>query len=451
MAKPKKVFRCSSCGFTHPQFMGRCTQCGLWNTLEEDFIEEEKNISLRNTCQARPINLKDISTHETCRKACGIGELDRVLGGGVVDGSFVLIGGDPGIGKSTLMLQMAHRLASSGMRVLYVSGEESAPQLKMRAHRLGIDSDGIMVYPEVVLERIRDEIEGMNSDIVIIDSIQSIFSSSIEAPPGGVSQIRHCAGILMEIAKGKGVTVFIVGHVTKDGWIAGPKMLEHMVDTVLTFEGDDTGAYRIVRTVKNRFGTSGEIGVFEMKASGLSEGKDPSSIFIHGLGGEVPGSAVMATIEGSRAFVVEVQALVSRTTFSMPRRIAMGSDQSRLSVLLAVLEKRAGIFLAQSDIVVNIAGGFKVTEPAVDLALVMAVASSAFDKPVPKGMVFIGEIGLSGELRPVNHMESRIREAMKMGFTQAVIPDANRDTLSEKNTMKIIASDHVKAALKILA
>jgi DNA repair protein RadA/Sms len=321
----------------------------------------------------------------------------------------------------------------------------------MRAHRLGIDSDGIMVYPEVVLERIRAEIEGMNSDIVIIDSIQSIFSSSIEAPPGGVSQIRYCAGILMEIAKGKGVTVFIVGHVTKDGWIAGPKMLEHMVDTVLTFEGDDTGAYRIVRTVKNRFGTSGEIGVFEMKASGLSEVKDPSSIFIHGLGGDVPGSAVMATIEGSRAFVVEVQALVSRTTFSMPRRIAMGSDPSRLAVLLAVLEKRAGIFLAQSDIVVNIAGGFKVTEPAVDLALVMAVASSAFDKPVPKGTVFIGEIGLSGELRPVNHMESRIREAMKMGFTQAVIPDANRDTLTEQGAMKIIACEHVKAALKILA
>jgi DNA repair protein RadA/Sms len=451
MAKPKKIFRCSSCGFTHLQFMGRCNQCGLWNTLEEDFVEEEKNISLRNTCQSRPINLKDISTHETCRKACGIGELDRVLGGGVVDGSFVLIGGDPGIGKSTLMLQMAHKLAASGMKVLYVSGEESAPQLKMRSHRLGIDSDGIMVYPEVVLERIRVEIEDMNSDIVIIDSIQSIFSSSIEAPPGGVSQIRHCAGVLMEIAKGRGVSVFIVGHVTKDGWIAGPKMLEHMVDTVLTFEGDDTGAYRIVRTVKNRFGTSGEIGVFEMKASGLSEVKDPSSIFIHGLGGEVPGSAVMSTIEGSRAFVVEVQALVSKTTFSMPRRISMGSDQSRLAVLLAVLEKRAGIFLAQSDIVVNIAGGFKVTEPAVDLALVMAVASSAFDKPVPKGTVFIGEIGLSGELRPVNHMESRIREAMKMGFTQAVIPDANRDTLSEQGAMKIIASEHVKAALKILA
>jgi DNA repair protein RadA/Sms len=451
MAKPKKIFRCTSCGFIHMQFMGRCNQCGVWNSLEVDFIEEEKNISLRSTSQARPVSLKEIESNEDSRKASGIGELDRVLGGGVVVGSFVLIGGDPGIGKSTLMLQMADRLACSGMKVLYVSGEESAPQLKIRARRLVIDTDGILVYPEVILERIRDEIEGLSSDIVIIDSIQSIFSSSVEAPPGSVSQIRHCAGVLLEIAKGKGVTVFIVGHVTKDGWIAGPKMLEHMVDTVLTFEGDDTGAYRIVRTVKNRFGTSGEIGVFEMKATGLSEVKDPSSIFIHGLGGEVPGSAVMATIEGSRAFVVEVQALVSRTTFSMPRRIAMGSDQSRLTVLLAVLEKRAGIFLAQSDIVVNIAGGFKVTEPAVDLALVMAVASSAFDKPVPKGTVFIGEIGLSGELRPVNHMESRIREAIKMGFTQAVIPDANRDTLSKNNSIKIIAADHVKETLKILA
>ncbi|MGD0210158.1 MAG: DNA repair protein RadA [Desulfomonilia bacterium] len=450
MAKPKKVFRCSSCGVTHPQWMGRCTQCGLWNTMEEDFIEEEKIVSARMSNQTRPVALHEITTKDSSRRESGITELDRVLGGGVVEGSFVLIGGDPGIGKSTLMLQMADKLGSLHMNVLYVSGEESAPQLKMRAQRLGIASDGIMVYPEVVLERIRDEIEVLKSEIVIIDSIQSIFSGTIDAPPGSVSQIRHCAGMLMEIAKGKGVTVFIVGHVTKDGWIAGPKMLEHMVDTVLSFEGDNTGAYRIVRTVKNRFGTSGEIGVFEMKADGLAEVKDPSAIFIHGLGGEVPGSAVMATCEGSRAFVVEVQALVSRTTFSMPRRIAMGSDLSRLTVLLAVLEKRAGIFLAQSDIVVNIAGGFKVTEPAVDLALVMAVASSAFDKPVPKGTVFIGEIGLSGELRPVGHMESRIREARKMGFTQAIIPEANRDTLSQHKGIDLIARDHVKAALTIL-
>ncbi len=451
MARPKRLFRCSACGATHPQWMGRCSQCGDWNTLEEDVFEVEKAAGPRGSSHQKPLRLKDIESHETFTKPCGIGELDRVLGGGVVGGSFVLLGGDPGIGKSTLMLQMAHRLASSGVKVLYVSGEESAPQLKMRAHRLCVDSDGIMVYPEVVLERIRDETEGISSDLVIIDSIQSIFSSSLEAPPGSVSQIRHCAGILMEMAKGKGVTVFIVGHVTKDGWIAGPKMLEHMVDTVLTFEGDDTGAYRIVRTVKNRFGTSGEIGVFEMKATGLAEVKDPSSIFIHGLGGEVPGSAVMATIEGSRAFVVEVQALVSKTTFSMPRRIAMGSDPSRLAVLLAVLEKRAGIFLAASDIVVNIAGGFKVTEPAVDLALVMAVASSAFDRPVPKGTVFIGEIGLSGELRPVNHMEARIREAMKMGFTQAVIPEANRDSVSNRKSMRLIPAEHVKAALKVLS
>jgi len=451
MARPKIIFRCSSCGTSHLQWMGRCSQCGDWNTLEEESSEPGKAVGLRGSNRQKPLSLADIESHDAFTRPCGIGELDRVLGGGVVDGSFVLIGGDPGIGKSTLMLQMAHRLSSSGMKILYVSGEESAPQLKMRAHRLGVGSDGIMVYPEVVLERIQDEADVASCDLVIIDSIQSIFSSKLEAPPGSVSQIRHCAGILMEIAKGKGITVFIVGHVTKDGWIAGPKMLEHMVDTVLTFEGDDTGAYRIVRTAKNRFGTSGEIGVFEMKATGLAEVKDPSSIFIHGLGGEVPGSAVMATIEGSRAFVVEVQALVSRTTFSMPRRIAMGSDLSRLAVLLAVLEKRAGIFLAQSDIVVNIAGGFKVTEPAVDLALVTAVASSAFDRPVPRATAFIGEIGLSGELRPVNHMESRIREAVKMGFTQAVIPEANRDSISGMRSMRLITADHVKEALKIIS
>jgi len=451
MARPRKVFRCSSCNSIHAQWMGKCPQCGLWNTLEEDFIEEDKHFTLRSASQTSPVALHEIDAKDTFRHSSLIGELDRVLGGGVVEGSFVLIGGDPGIGKSTIMLQMTDKLASSGLKVLYISGEESAPQLKMRARRLSVTSGSIMVYPEVVLEKIREEIEAMKSDVVVIDSIQSIFSSAVDAPPGSVSQIRHCAGILMEIAKGRGVTVFIVGHVTKDGWIAGPKMLEHMVDTVLSFEGDDTGAYRIVRTVKNRFGTSGEIGVFEMKADGLHEVKDPSAIFIHGLGGEVPGSAVMATCEGSRAFVVEVQALVSKTTFSMPRRIAMGSDPSRLAVLLAVLEKRAGIFLAQSDIVVNIAGGFKVTEPAVDLALVMAVASSAFDRPVPKGFVCIGEIGLSGELRPVSRMDARIREAVKMGFTRAVIPETNWETISMKKEISLVASPNVKDALKILS
>ncbi|HPI91768.1 MAG TPA: DNA repair protein RadA [Deltaproteobacteria bacterium] len=451
MAKPKKVFRCTGCGFLHAQWMGRCTQCGLWNTLEEDLLVEERPAAARRSGQVRPVALHDIEADQTMRKSSRIDELDRVLGGGVVEGSFVLIGGDPGIGKSTLMLQMAHSLASSGLRVLYVSGEESAPQIRLRSQRLGLTDSGIMVFPEVVMERIREEIDGGAFDLAVIDSIQSVYSGAVEAPPGSVSQIRHCAGILMEIAKADGVTVFIVGHVTKDGLVAGPKMLEHMVDTVLSFEGDDTGAYRIVRTAKNRFGTSGEIGVFEMKQTGLHEVKDPSAIFIHGLGGESPGSAVMATCEGSRAFVVEVQALVSRTAYSMPRRIALGCDPSRLAVLLAVMEKRAGIYLAQSDIVVNLAGGFRVTEPAVDLALIMAVASSAFDKPVPRGMVFIGEIGLSGELRPVNHMDSRVREALKMGFTRIVIPEANRDSLSAAAGMEVSSLPDVSSALKIIS
>jgi len=450
MARPRKVFRCSSCGFLHHQWMGRCNQCGLWNTLEEDVVVEERPSASRSS-RAKPMVLNEITADMTVRRTSLIGELDRVLGGGVVQGSFVLIGGDPGIGKSTLMLQMAHSLASSGLTVLYVSGEESAPQIRLRAQRLGLAASGIVVFPEVLMESIREEIDGGVYDLAVIDSIQSVYSESVGAPPGSVSQIRHCAGVLMEIAKARGVTVFIVGHVTKEGLVAGPKMLEHMVDTVLSFEGDDTGAYRIVRTSKNRFGTSGEIGVFEMKQTGLHEVKDPSAIFIHGLGGESPGSAVMATCEGSRAFVVEVQALVSRTTYSMPRRITMGSDPSRLALLLAVMEKRAGVYLAQSDIVVNIAGGFRVTEPAVDLSLVMAIVSSAFDRPVPRGMVFIGEIGLSGELRPVSHMESRVREALKMGFTRIIIPEANRDSLSRADGVEVRALPDVSSALKILS
>jgi DNA repair protein RadA/Sms len=450
MARNKKAFRCSSCGFTLPQWMGKCPQCSLWNTLEEDLGEEEIKGHGRDARRTVPVPLNEITSSESPRISCAIEELDRVLGGGVVKGSLVLIGGDPGIGKSTLMLQMAYHLVSA-MKVLYVSGEESAFQLKMRADRLKLDSDGILVYPEVMLEKVIETVNELKPDLVIMDSIQSVFSSQINSPPGSVSQIRHCAGVLMEIAKGKGITVFVVGHVTKDGWIAGPKMLEHLVDTVLYFEGDDSGVFRVVRAVKNRFGTSGEIGVFEMKSDGLQEVRDPSSIFIHGLGGEVAGSAVMSTFEGSRAFVVEVQALVSKTSFSMPRRIAMGSELSRLAVLLAVLEKRAGVYLSQSDIVVNIAGGFKVTEPAVDLAVVMAVASSALDKPLPRGLVCIGEIGLGGEIRPVNHMESRIREALKLGFTKAVIPAGNYDSMASIKGIDIVSLPNIGSALKIFA
>jgi DNA repair protein RadA/Sms len=451
MPKPKRIYRCSACGGTCPQWMGKCQGCGEWNTLVEDVEAARKPAILEKARKSVPIPLSQITSSPFSRRKCGIEELDRVLGGGIVEGSLVLIGGDPGIGKSTIMLQMAHRLAVSGMTILYVSGEESAVQLRMRSDRLGIATERIFVYSEVVLEEIKDEIARSKPDVVVLDSIQSVFSSGLDAPPGSVSQIRESAGVLMEIAKGMNTVVFVVGHVTKDGWIAGPKMLEHMVDTVLYFEGDSSGAYRILRAVKNRFGTSGEIGVFEMKSTGLQEVRDPSSIFIHGLGGEVSGSAVMATIEGSRAFVVEVQALVSKTTYSMPRRISIGSDQSRLSVLLAVLEKRSGVFLSGSDIVVNIAGGMKVSEPAVDLAVVMAILSGAMDKPLKKGVVCIGEIGLGGELRPVNHMESRLREALRMGFTNALIPASNLDSVSRLKGMKLIPLHHVRDALDHLS
>ncbi|MFY9397371.1 MAG: DNA repair protein RadA [Desulfomonilia bacterium] len=448
MAKIRQVYRCSSCGQTHPQWMGRCTQCGEWNTVVEDLVQETRGtLKAGQSRNCTPIPLSEVSPVSSLRKSCGMEELDRVLGGGIVEGSLVLIGGDPGIGKSTIMLQTAHNLAEAGQRILYVSGEESAVQLKLRSRRLGIDSENILVYPEVVLEEIRSRIEELKPDVVIVDSIQSVFSSRVEAPPGSVSQIREGAGMLMEISKGMNTVVFVVGHVTKEGWIAGPKMLEHMVDTVLYFEGDASGVYRILRATKNRFGTTGEIGVFEMKSSGLVEVRDPSSIFIHGLGGDVPGSAVMATVEGSRPLMVEVQSLVSRTSYSMPRRISIGSDHSRLSVLLAVLEKRSGMVLSHSDVVVNIAGGMRVSEPAVDLAVVMAIASSALDKPVSRGTVCIGEIGLSGELRPVNHMESRLREAKRTGFTRALIPEANRASLGSMKGMELVALSHVREAL----
>jgi len=451
MAKPKRVYCCSSCGYISPQWMGKCPECMQWNTLVEDVIEERRGVATKSARQSSPIPFGSIASADVARKKCGIDELDRVLGGGIVDGSLVLIGGDPGIGKSTIMLQMAYNLAVKNMKILYISGEESAVQLKMRGERLEVVSDNILIYSEVLLEDIKEQIGIHKPDLVVIDSIQSVFSAQVDAPPGSMSQVRGSAGILMEIAKGMNTIVFVVGHVTKEGWIAGPKMLEHMVDTVLYFEGDSSGAFRILRAVKNRFGTTGEIGVFEMKSTGLHEVEDPSSLFIHGLGGDASGSAVMATIEGSRAFVVEVQSLVSKTSYSMPKRISIGSDPSRLSVLLAVMEKRAGTYLSNSDVVVNIAGGIKVNEPAVDLAVVMAIASSAMDKPLPKGVVCIGEVGLNGELRPVNHMESRIREAIRMGFTKAMIPKANHDSVKKVQGIELFGLPNIRSALDMIA
>ncbi len=447
MPKAKQFFRCSACGNTFDRWLGRCTQCSEWNTLEEIAVES----AAVNTAVPRdtlPLAFDDIVGHSLSRLSTGIQELDRVLGSGIVDGSLVLIGGDPGIGKSTLMLQMAFHLSSS-QKVLYVSGEESAVQLKIRGERLGVKSRSLLIYPEIMMEKIIEQIRTVSPDIIVIDSIQSVFSLKIEAAPGSVAQIRHCAGMLMGIAKSTGVPVFLIGHVTKDGWIAGPKMLEHLVDTVLYFEGDPSGAYRILRAVKNRFGPSGEIGIFEMKESGLTSITNPSGIFM-GLGGRLPGSSVMPAIEGSRVFLVEIQSLVSKTTFSMPKRISIGIDPSRVSVLLAVLEKRSGMFISGSDVVVNVTSGIKVIEPAADLAVVMAVASSSLDKPLPQGFICLGEIGLSGEIRPVGQVEARLKEAKRLGFSKALIPKANAESQLKSKGIDIISLSHLSEAISVI-
>ncbi len=447
MAKAKTVYRCSACGATCFQWMGRCPQCSEWNSLSEEQVASVKPRSGPLPVTVEPTPFAQIDICDIKRLKTGIGELDRVLGGGIVDGSLVLVGGDPGVGKSTLMLQMARCLAEGGSRVLYVSGEESARQIRMRGERLGVASADILIYPEVVLENIHSQTVEMRPDLVIVDSIQSVYSLEVDGTPGSVSQVRHAAGILMEIAKRLNIPVFVIGHVTKDGWIAGPRMLEHMVDTVIYFEGRDSGAFRVLRAVKNRFGPAGEIGVFEMAETGLAEVSDPSGMFIHGLGGEYSGSIVMPAVEGSRALLVEVQALVNKSGFSQPRRIAMGVDLSRLAVLLAVMEKRAGVFLSGSDVVLNLAGGMRVNEPAADLAVVLAVASGALDRPVGRGTVCFGEVGLNGEIRPVAQISQRIREAERMGFKRVILPEANGDS-PISSAMEIVAVKRLKEAVE---
>ncbi len=449
MAKARLNYTCEACRYVAPQWMGKCPQCGEWNTFIEE-VQAGGKVSLISERKSVPIALDRIEPGDVSRKATGIAEFDRVLGGGVVPGSFILLGGDPGVGKSTIMLQMSQVLAESGCRIFYVSGEESAGQLKMRGMRLGVDSANIIVYTDVVLDNLKAELKAARADILIIDSIQSVYSSQVDAPPGSVSQIRHCAGLFMEFAKGLNIPVFVIGHVTKDGWIAGPKMLEHMVDTVVYFENHESGAYRVLRTVKNRFGPVGEIGVFEMQERGLVEVGDPSGIFIHGLGGEFSGTAVMSTIEGSRSFLIEIQSLVTKTSFSQPRRISIGIDQSKVSVLLAVMEKRAGIFLSSSDVVVNVAGGIKVQEPAIDLAIIMSLASSAMDRTLPTGMICMGEVGLNGEVRPVSHVELRLREAARMGFTKVVLASDNAAAVAKLKGLQLFPVKKIDDALAIL-
>ncbi len=409
--------------------MGKCPDCQQWNTLVEETVPSTKGKAHRlGESQAKALRLEEIASQDEPRKQCGISELDRVLGGGIVAGSFTLIGGDPGIGKSTLLLQAVDQLSRSG-KTLYVTGEESCLQVKLRAERLGVEPEHLFLLAETALETILDKVRDVQPDFLIIDSIQTIFTTQIESAPGSVSQVRECAGQLMQQAKNSNLPTFIVGHVTKDGSIAGPRVLEHMVDTVLYFEGDPGHPYRILRAVKNRFGSTNEIGVFQMSDRGLREVKNPSEIFLAERPEDAPGSVVIPSVEGSRPILVELQALVSSAPYGTARRTAMGIDHNRVSLLVAVLEKKVGMSLLSHDIFVNVAGGVKIDEPAADLAILAALASSHLNKSVPRRTVVFGEIGLAGEIRAVSQPELRIKEATRLGFERCLLPTSNSKSL----------------------
>lgn len=427
MAKGKSVFYCQSCGFESAKWMGQCPGCREWNTfVEESPVSISGNYYSRGkTNRQEPSFLSKVSSEDSARISSGIGEFDRVLGGGIVQGSMILVGGDPGIGKSTLLLQMCLKLSSENKNVLYISGEESLQQIKLRADRLGKYSGDIMLLCETELESIQDVIERKKPELVVIDSIQTMCKSDVSSAPGSVSQVRESTGVFMKIAKTLGVTVFIVGHVTKEGVVAGPRVLEHMVDTVLYFEGERHAAYRILRSVKNRFGSTNEIGVFEMRQRGLEEVLNPSQYLLDGRPEGASGSVVACLMEGTRPVMVEVQALVCRTNFNMPRRTAAGMDYNRVNLLMAVIEKRLGLSMANWDAYVNIAGGMKLNAPALDLAVVTAIISSYKNFPIDEKTVVFGEVGLSGEVRGISMAAQCVQEAKKLGFSTCILPKVN--------------------------
>ena len=427
MAKAKATaFFCKECGYESSKWMGQCPACRQWNTMVEEPVAPKINpasqSSVRIKGQARPALLSEISIEEQDRMGTGFDELDRVLGSGIVSGSLMLVGGDPGIGKSTLLLQVCRNLAAAGKQVLYISGEESLKQIKLRANRIGPVTGDLRFLCETSLDTIREVITERKPDVVVIDSIQTMFMETVSSAPGSVSQVRECTNVLMQIAKGMGIAVFIVGHVTKEGVVAGPRVLEHMVDTVLYFEGERSASYRILRGVKNRFGSTNEIGVFEMLEEGLSEVKNPSEFLLSGRPEDASGGVVACLMEGTRPILLEVQALVTESNFGMARRTAAGADYNRVNLLMAVLEKRCHYDLGRYDAYVNIAGGMKMSEPAMDLAIVMALVSSYKDKAVDPGTVIFGEVGLAGEVRAVSMADQRIYEAKKLGFTTCILP-----------------------------
>ncbi len=437
MAKAKKtVFFCQNCGHEESKWLGQCPACKEWNTFVEERVTVLKGITAGKTETGRSassnvVTLSSITAEEDERIRTGIGELDRVLGGGIVQGSLVLVGGDPGIGKSTLLLQVCQRLSDMAKKVLYISGEESLKQIKLRADRMGRFSDSLYLLCETNLDLIRQTIERQKPDIVVIDSIQTMYNAEVTSAPGSVSQVRESTNVLMQLAKGMNIAIFIVGHVTKEGTVAGPRVLEHMVDTVLYFEGDRHASYRILRGVKNRFGSTNEIGVFEMRREGLAEVENPSEFMLSGRPENAAGSVVACALEGTRPILMEIQALVCRSNFGMPRRTAAGLDYNRVNLLMAVLEKRSGLPLSNYDAYVNIAGGIRMNEPAADLGIVLAIASSYKNRAVPEDTIVFGEVGLSGEVRAVSMPEQRVAEARKLGFKTCIIPEVSMKAFGE--------------------
>ena len=450
MAKAKKsVFFCQNCGHEESKWLGQCPACKEWNTFVEEKVSTAKTAVVKTVREAEVVSLSEVSADDHTRILTGIQELDRVLGGGIVPGSLVLVGGDPGIGKSTLLLQVCQRL-SQEKNILYISGEESLAQIKLRANRMGEFKENLKLLCETNLETIKNIIEGRHPQLVIIDSIQTMYSEEVSSAPGSVSQVRESTNVFMQLAKGLGISIFIVGHVTKEGTVAGPRVLEHMVDTVLYFEGDRHASYRILRGVKNRFGSTNEIGVFEMRQTGLTEVENPSEYMLSGKPENASGSVVACSMEGTRPILIEIQALVCQSNFGLPRRTAAGTDYNRVNLLMAVLEKRIGLPLSNYDAYVNIAGGIKMNEPAIDLGIIMALVSSYKNRPIDETMIVFGEVGLSGEVRAVNMPEQRVSEAKKLGFETCVLPAVSRDMVKDIKGIKIVGVKTINDAMNLL-
>ena len=454
MAKGKKsIFFCQNCGHEEAKWLGQCPACKEWNTFVEERIDsgitKGTTVAARAVHEAKVVPLTEVTADDDTRSETGIKELERVLGGGIVPGSLVLVGGDPGIGKSTLLLQVCQRMAQM-KKILYISGEESQAQIKLRANRMGNFTSGLLLLCETNLGIIRSVIEKERPELVIIDSIQTMYSEDVTSAPGSVSQVRESTNVFMQLAKGLCIPIFIVGHVTKEGTVAGPRVLEHMVDTVLYFEGDRHASYRILRAVKNRFGSTNEIGVFEMRQSGLVEVENPSEYMLSGKPENASGSVVACSMEGTRPILLEIQALVCRTNFGMPRRTAAGTDYNRVNLLMAVLEKRLGMSLGNCDAYVNIAGGIKMNEPAIDLGIVMALVSSYRNRPIDEKTIVFGEVGLSGEVRAVNMPEQRVAEAKKLGFETCILPEVSLKMVKEIQGIRLVGVKTVNEAVGII-